>query len=56
MEEVAVWWWGDAKKVIEPSRLQIQTSAAPASKYKAHFTLISYRETWRSMRDGQLTS
>ena len=32
------------KKEIEPSRAQAHTSAAPASKYKARFSLISERE------------
>ena len=29
---------------MEPSRLQTQTSTAPASKYKARFSVISERE------------
>jgi hypothetical protein len=44
MEEVGNCWSGDTKKEIDPSRAQTHTSAAPASKYKARFSLISERE------------
>ena len=44
IEEAGIWWSGRTKKEMEPSRARIQTSSAPASKYKVRFSFISEGE------------